>query len=256
MAAGRSWVSGTAAVMSGRSAHNHPMEMPDPVDPVIDELPLFPLQSVLFPGGLLPLRIFEVRYLDMIGRVHREGRPFGVVCLSEGSEVRRAPNPGSPPSGDAFAREVFHQVGTLAHITDLSRPQPGLLMIRCAGGQRFRLGRSQQLRHGLWTGQATLLPPDTELSVPDDLAPASRALKGLLRQLQAQAGPEAELPLQPPWRWDDCGWVANRWCELLPMNATQKQRLLELDSPLLRLELIVDELKRIGLDRRLDPGAG
>ena len=128
-------------------------------------------------------------------------------------------------------------------------------MIRCSGGQRFRLSGSQQLRHGLWMGQATLLPHDAELPVPDDLALASRALKELLRQIQAQAGPQAELPLQPPWRWDDCGWLANRWCELLPMEAAQKQRLMELDSPLLRLELAVDELKRMGLDRRLDPGS-
>jgi uncharacterized protein len=71
------------------------------------QLPLFPLQTVLFPGGWLPLRIFEVRYLDMIGRCHKAGAPFGVVSLSEGSEVRRL-DPNAPPGGDGFAKEVFH----------------------------------------------------------------------------------------------------------------------------------------------------
>jgi hypothetical protein len=225
-------------------------------DPPLTELPLFPLQSVLFPGGLLPLRIFEVRYLDMIGRAHKEGRPFGVVCLSEGSEVRRAPPAGSPPRGDGFAHEAFQPLGTLAHITDLSRPQPGLMMIRCTGGKRFRLDRSEQLRHGLWVGDATALPDDTPLAVPDDLAVAARALQGLLRQIEAQAGSAAELPLQAPWRWDDCGWLANRWCELLPLEAAQKHRLMALDSPLLRLELVVDELKRLGVDRQFGSGPG
>ena len=227
----------------------------DASDTTLANLPLFPLQSVLFPGGLLPLRIFEVRYLDMIGRAHKEGRPFGVVCLSEGSEVRRAPPAGSPPSGDGFAHEAFQSVGTLAHITELSRPQPGLLMVRCTGGQRFRLQRSEQLRHGLWVGEASLLPDDAELAVPDDLAVAARALQGLIRQIEAQAGSAAELPLQAPWRWNDCGWLANRWCELLPLEPAQKHRLMALDSPLLRLELVVDELKRLGVDRQFDPGA-
>ena len=85
-------------------------------------LPLFPLGTVLFPGGSLPLQIFEVRYLDMIGKCHRSGSPFGVVTLTKGSEVRR-PDAGQP-GGDGFAEETFHPVGTLATITDFSSPQP------------------------------------------------------------------------------------------------------------------------------------
>ncbi|MBU3740491.1 MAG: peptidase S16, partial [Rhodoferax sp.] len=109
-------------------------------------IPLFPLGTVLFPQGVLPLRIFEVRYLDMIGRCHREGRPFGVVALSRGHEVRSR----AAPAAEGFATETFHDVGTLAHIDALERPQPGLLMIRCTGGSRFRLQTRQQLTHGLW----------------------------------------------------------------------------------------------------------
>src|SRR5690606_32843586 len=121
----------------------------------LNQLPLFPLQAVLFPGGWMPLRIFEVRYLDMINRCHKAGAPFGVICLSEGSEVRRI-DPKAEPDGDTFAREVFFPVGTLARIERLEKPRPGLLMIHCRGLQRFRIDTSHQLPHGLWVADVTL----------------------------------------------------------------------------------------------------
>lgn len=98
-----------------------------PASTKLTALPLFPLQTVLFPGGSLPLRIFEVRYLDMIGSRHKAGQPFGVVCLSEGSEVRRRATgtTDGEASGDGFAREAFFPVGTLANITRFERPSPG-----------------------------------------------------------------------------------------------------------------------------------
>ena len=91
----------------------------------LTSLPLFPLGTVLYPGGLLPLRIFEVRYLDMVRKCHKHGAPFGVVALNRGSEVQRPAGDG--PSGDAFANEAFDTIGTLATITDFSAPQPGLV---------------------------------------------------------------------------------------------------------------------------------
>lgn len=229
----------------------------DAAAPSLTQLPLFPLQTVLFPGGLLPLQIFEVRYLDMILRQHRAGAPFGVVCLSAGSEVRRL---AASPSGDGFAHEAFHAFGTLARIDELRRPQPGLLMLRCTGTQRFRVRRSAQQKAGLWVGDVEIVPDDTFVPVPDDLAFARDALEGLLRQvehsieLSAQRGgaTPAELPLRRPYRWDDCGWLANRWCELLPLDTTLKQRLMSIESPLLRLELVADELRRAGLVRADD----
>ena len=81
-------------------------------------LPLFPLGTMLCPGGFLPLRIFEVRYLDMIGKCFKTGAPFGVVTLIKGTEVRRATAQGAP--GDSTAGETFHPVGTLATITELT----------------------------------------------------------------------------------------------------------------------------------------
>ena len=184
------------------------------------ETPLFPLRSVFFPGGYLPLRIFEPRYLDMVQRCHAHGQPFGVVALTEGHEVRQR-------EGEHFQHE-----------------QPGLIHIRTRGAQRFTLKSSRCLSHGLWVGELGLLPDDAAVAVPDDLRPASRQLQNLLTGWRERAGPE-ELPLQPPYAWDDAGWLANRWAELLPMPLADRQRLMAMDNPLLRLELVVDRLDAI-----------
>jgi|UniRef100_UPI0035AE5575 Lon protease-like protein len=204
------------------------------------QLPLFPLQTVLFPGGVLPLRIFEVRYLDLIQRCQKEGAPFGVVCLTQGSEVRQA-----PAAGEAAPAEVFHAIGTLAHIEMYERPQPGLMLIRCRGGRRFRLLRSEQMKHGLWTGEAEYLADDPVVPVPPDLVPVRVGLQRLLQHMQAQAQPGDELPIQPPLQWDDCGWVAHRWCDILPVSPQLKQQFLAVDNPLIRLELVGDLLARL-----------
>lgn len=203
----------------------------------LQSLPLFPLGTVLFPGGVLPLRIFEVRYLDMIGRCHRAGAPFGVVSLTQGQEVRRA----------GADREAFASVGTLASISALEQPQPGLMVIRASGQQRFRIRNSEQLRHGLWVADVEQIAADKAVPVPDDLQPTAAALGTLIRKLQDQGRAAEALPLDQPPRLDDCAWVANRWCELLPMPVQLKQRLMELDNPLVRLELVTDVLARTGI---------
>jgi len=200
----------------------------------IIELPLFPLDLVLFPDGLLPLRIFEVRYLDMVKRCHKSSTPFGVVGLTEGVEVQQT----------GQRSERFHSVGTLARIVELSSPQPGLLLIRCQGESRFSVQRSEKLRHGLWVANAEMLPGDAEVTVPADLEHVANRLKTLLEQWQARGLPSEPLPL--PHAFDDCGWVANRWCELLPLPVSLKQQLMSLDNPLLRLELVGDLLERKG----------
>lgn len=215
----------------------------------LSQLPLFPLQTVLFPGGWMPLRIFEVRYLDMIGRCHKAGAPFGVVCLTEGSEVRRR-DPQALPTGDGFAQEAFYPVGTLARIEQLENPQPGLLMIHCRGLQRFHIQHSRRLAHGLWIADVTLDAHEAIVPVPADLAGTRDALQRVLNNLrEREPDRENDWPVQPPYQWDDCGWVANRWLELLPAPAELKQRLMMLDNPLLRLELVSDLLDRMGVDR-------
>lgn len=198
----------------------------------LNSLPLFPLGLVLFPGGLLPLRIFEVRYLDMIGKCVKTGAPFGVVTLTRGSEVR---TPGS--------HEAFSDIGTLATISQCETPQSGLMLVQCIGTQRFRIRASSQLKHGLWLADVQFLDVDQAVPVPADLEHAAKALKSLIDSLQGRG----EMPLAVPYRLDECGWVANRWCELLPLPLDLKQRLMALDNPVLRLELVNDLLERNGL---------
>ena len=211
----------------------------------LTSLPLFPLGTVLYPGGLLPLRIFEVRYLDMVRKCHKHGAPFGVIALNRGSEVQRPAGDGA--SGEAFANESFDTVGTLASITDFSSPQPGLMVIRCTGLQRFTVRRSEKLKHGLWVADVARLPPDQQVPVPADLRQVAEALGKLILTLQDKGIPVDDLPMQTPYQLDDCGWVANRWCELLSLPLEIKQRMMVLDNPLLRLELVGDMLERNGI---------
>ena len=204
---------------------------------------MFPLGAVLFPGGSLPLRIFEVRYLDMIGKCHKVGAPFGVVSLTSGAEVQR---PASNEA-NAFASESFHSVGTLATITEYSTPQPGLMVIQCTGTQRFRIERHERLSHGLWVADVTRISDDMHSAIPEDLQRVAVALDKVIVSLKARGVPEAQLPFHPPHHLDDCAWVANRWCELLPLPPAQKQQLMALENPLVRLELVSDLLLKAGI---------
>jgi Lon protease-like protein len=208
-----------------------------------DGLPLFPLNTVLFPDGSLSLQIFEVRYLDLIGKCYKNGTPFGVVSLLQGREVRQREG----PTGEAFANEVFADVGTLAHIAEFAAPQAGLMVIRCTGGQRFAIRARSQLKHGLWLADAQLLAPDLPSAIPEDLQPLAHALARLMEQQQEGQALFELPPIPRPWRLDDCGWVANRWCDLLALPGAQKQSLLQLDNPLLRLELVGDLLTQRGV---------
>ena len=184
----------------------------------------------------------------MIGRCHKAGEPFGVVSLSAGREVRRpaAGDNASSPSGKGDANERFFPVGTLARITRLDRPQAGLMTIRCDGTRRFRIRHSAQQKYGLWVGDVELLDDDAAVPVPDDLAFTREALQTLVHNIEhsiegsGEAG--VEMPLRPPYRWDDCGWLANRWCEMLPLSPELKHRFMAIDSPVLRLELVADTL--------------
>lgn len=203
----------------------------------LSSLPLFPLGSVLFPGGLLALRVFEVRYLDMVRKCHQAGAPFGVVALTQGREVRQA---GAP-------EEQFNDVGTLAVIEQIDTPQPGLITLLCRGSQRFRITQRSHLPHGLWIADVGHIDPDLMVPIPQDLRKASTALAQVLHTLK-QRDPEIPTAIVPTAaQLDDCGWVANRWCELLPVPLELKQRLMELDNPLVRLELVSDILEKTGI---------
>ncbi len=214
----------------------------------LQSLPLFPLNTVLFPGGYLPLQIFEVRYLDMIGKCFKAGAPFGIVTLNQGNEaneVRQTPTVHTGSS--SFAEEIFYPTGTLTHITSLNRPQPGLMLIQCTGAQRFMVNRHELLKHGLWVAHVSLLDADQMVPIPPDLKPVADTLARVITTLQAQGTLPEQMPIQPPYQLDDCAWVANRWCELLPMPNELKHRLMALDNPLVRLELVSDLLERNGI---------
>jgi Lon protease-like protein len=197
-------------------------------------IPLFPLGTVLFPEGVLPLQIFEVRYLDMIGKCIAADSPFGVVMLTEGQEVR------TPE-----AMEKFVQSGTLAVVESSSAPSPGLLQVVCRGSARFQVLSSQRRTNGLWTAEIELLPDDLPVRIPSELRGAADALDRVLGSLSDV--PEERWPVRLPFRLDDCCWVSNRWCELLPLTMAQKHHLLMLDNPLIRLELMHDLLDEHGL---------
>jgi Lon protease-like protein len=207
---------------------------------VLQSVPLFPLDTVLFPGGYLPLQIFEVRYLDMIGRCFKAGAPFGVVTLNRGSEVRQ-------PDSDQAAVEIFHPNGTLARITELSRPQPGLMLIQCTGKHRFSVKHHELLKHGLWVADVVVQLDDQQVPIPPDLQPVAQALLRVIGSLHAQKIDPAQMPIHEPYQLDDCAWVANRWCELLPMSQELRHRLMAMDNPLVRLELVSDLLERNGI---------
>ena len=209
--------------------------MPQPL--TLSSLPLFQLGSVLYPVGLLALRVFEVRYLDMVRKCHRAEAPFGVVALTQGHEVRQA----------GATQEQFSDVGTLAAIEALDNTQPGLITLLCRGTQRFRILRRVQLTHGLWTADIEQIDDDVAVPVPDDLRTTATALSQVLQTLRQR---EPGIPALPPIgadQFNDCAWVANRWCEMLPVPLELKQRLMELKNPLMRLELVGDVLEQTGI---------
>lgn len=196
------------------------------------ELPLFPLRSVLFPGGLLGLKVFEVRYLDLIGACLRSGQGFGVVALRHGSEVRVGEEPVD-----------LETTGVAAEILDVDSPQSGILNVRCRGGRRFATSAVRQQDDGLWVAQAQWLPDDQPAAVDDKLQASAKALASAVDALHAQGA----RPFLEPLQFDDAGWVANRWCELLPIPLAAKQKLMALDDPLIRLGLVDEYLRKKGV---------
>lgn len=198
------------------------------------ELPLFPLQSVLFPGGLLGLKVFEARYLDLVGECLRERKPFGVVALKKGSEVR-----GNGAPGDV----ALEAIGCLAELIDVDSPQSGILQVRCRGSHRFETAGSSQQANHLWVAQARLLPDDETVLPSEELVGSAQGLANAIATLKQQGN----VPFLEPYRFEDAGWIANRWCEILPISVAAKQKLMELPDPLVRLKLVDEFLRSKGV---------
>ena len=191
-----------------------------------DTIPLFPLSQGLFPDGLLQLQIFEVRYLDLIKRCHQQQQPFGVAWIQQGHEVQV---PGQVPT--------LHHVGCMAHIREFEQVQPTFFRIVCQGGLRFQLHDVQPGPYGVWQGSVTYLAQDPEVEVPIALQAHADRLGKVIAAAQQQ-GVIDKLPVFPPYQLDQCGWLANRYAEAMPISAELKLQLLEELDPLVRLDSV------------------
>lgn len=192
-------------------------------------IPIFPLHSVLFPGGPLALRIFEARYLDMVSRCLRDESGFGVALIREGDEVGKA-------------AEVY-DVGTLGQISYWEQRKDGLLGITVTGEQRFRIIESDVQENQLRIANVELLPNSGATPLPEQY----RHMAGLLERVLDELGhPYITLTRD----YDNADWVGARLVEVLPLELEQKQRLLQEDDPLVRLERLNATLERIGKSAR------
>ena len=183
---------------------------------------LFPLHTVLFPGGPLPLRIFETRYTDMVRRCTRTQEPFGVVLIQEGDE--------------AGVVATTATVGCTARIVDFHTLHDGLLGISCVGERKFRVLRVWRADDGLNMGEVAWLPVEPELPVPADCERLASTLRRALEEL-------AEHYENVARKFDDAAWIGSRVAELLPIELADKQALLELDDPLERLRSLLTVVK-------------
>jgi Lon protease-like protein len=182
----------------------------------MNSLALFPLNIVLFPDGPLPLRIFETRYVDMVGRCMRGDQGFGVALIREGNEVGPA--------------ETF-DVGTLAKIVDFHQLSDGFLGLSCVGQRRFRIRSRSRQADGLNLAEVDWLIAEPVVAVPARHARLAELLRTVLPQL-------GEVYTDIDMRLDDAAWVGHRLAEILPIPLAEKQMCLELDDPIQRLEVL------------------
>jgi uncharacterized protein len=189
-------------------------------------IPIFPLNAVLFPDGLLPLRVFEARYMDMTRDCLKRNQPFGVCLIREGTEV------GAPA--------VPETVGCLARITDWDMQQQGILSLRTRGGQRFRIATSSPGPQGLISAKVDPIAPEPRLRVP-------REYSGCAKLLQMVVADQGKSIFAEPHAFDDAAWVGYRLADILPVPLVAKQKLLELTDSLQRLAILQRFLEQRGL---------
>ena len=171
-------------------------------------VPLFPLNTVLFPGGPLPLRVFEPRYLDMISACMKDETPFGVLLIRDGAETGTA---------------TTYSVGTLARVVDWYQGSDGILGVTAVGEQRFRLLSAERQHDGLNVGEVSLLPDLPSLPLPA----GHEASVGILAHVMDELG---RLYAGLERRSDDAAWVVYRLAEILPIDLERKQECLESDN--------------------------
>lgn len=190
------------------------------------QVPLFPLKTVLFPGGPLPLRIFEARYVDMISQCMKDNTSFGVLLIKDGQEA------GTPAS--------THDVGTLARVVDWYQGSDGLLGVTAIGTHRFRLLTTERQSDGLNVGAIEMLENEVPMALPDQYSAMAELLEAIMEDL-------GRLYEDLERHYDDAGWVANRFIEILPIPLDQKQLCLESSSQQQRLDLVSSVLEQVRL---------
>ena len=186
-------------------------------------LPLFPLNTLVFPGGRLPLRIFEQRYLDMVKRAIADNTPFGVCAIREGAEVG--------------ALAVPYTIGTRVTITDWDMPQTGILHIDTQAQERFVIRSTHAEPNGLLICTVESVSVEAATAIPDDLLLAAEILRHIVNEYG-----ESNFPA--PHDFDDAVWVGYRLSEVLPLKLSTKQNLLEMNDSVERLRILSEILKK------------
>lgn len=199
------------------------------------QVPLFPLNTVLFPGGPLPLRIFETRYVDMISRCMKDNTSFGVLLIQDGQEA------GSPAS--------TYTIGTLARIVDFYQGSDGLLGVTAIGTHKFELQSAERQADGLNVGEIEILPGEIPMVLPAEYANLPEILEAILDDL-------GRLYEDMERHFDDAGWVANRFLEILPIALEQKQMCLERADCRQRLDIVAAVLEQVRMPSSDSPEAG
>jgi len=188
------------------------------------DIPIFPLHTVLFPGGYLKLRIFEQRYIDMVRECSLKACCFGVCLINNPEESNRAAN--------------HMRVGTTAEICDFSTLQDGLLGITAHGRQKFIINKTRMRDNGLLMGAVEILDESGLIDVPDEFSVLSMITGRFMEQLGGN------YPSFQPQHLQDANWVGYRLAELLPLNLNEKQVLLQMSDPLERLQILLETLPR------------
>ena len=201
-------------------------------------IPLFPLRTVLFPDGVLPLRVFETRYVDMVRERMKSEAPFGVVSIRSGDEVGNAAEP--------------YAIGTLAHIVEWDMPELGVLLLETRGGERFKVLETRVQANQLMEAKIEMLASSADIVCDDALPLCGNILETVISDFMDQSRAQADAafvnPFPKPHVLNSPGWVANRWSEMLPISIEQKQALLEIQDDgarLLKIEQYLRENKII-----------
>jgi len=194
------------------------------VETTPDQAYIFPLNTVLFPGGVLPLKIFEQRYMEMTKVCISEERPFGICLIKEGRET------GTPA--------VPQDIGCLARIAHWDMPQLGVFHLQVEGTLRFRITETAVGKNGLISAAIECLPSDCEVAPEETMC--SEVLKAIIEKIGAEHFPA-------PHRFDDAAWIGYRLSEVLPISLDVKQQLLRMTDPQARLSQLGEILSAQGL---------